>query len=127
VEGVTATIVVFALVLVALVAAFVRENHYQYDRDWDDDCGSDALDAEVMSEDTLSGDDWSLPVGASSSSLAEVGNMNDGYSSGFDNAPRPCFDLAVAYDELGELGMNSIFSDSFSDSGMSSGSVMFQD
>jgi len=124
---VTATIVVFALVLVALVAAFVRENHYQYDRDWDEDCGNDVLDAEVMSEDTSSSDDWLLPVGASSSSLAEVGNMNDGYFSDFDNTPRPCFDLAVAYDELGELGMNSVFRDSFSDSGMSSDFVMFKD
>jgi len=117
VEGVTATIVVFALVLVALVAAFIRENHYQDDCDWDDDRGNDALDAEVVSEATSSSDDWEQPVGVTVSGLTESSSMNDSYSLDFDNSPRPCFDLVSAYDELGELGMNSVFHDSFSDSG----------
>jgi len=126
-EGVTVTIVIFSLALAVLVAAFVRENYYQDGCDWDDDCGDDALDAKVMSEDTSSSDDWMPQVAASVSRSIEANNMNHSCLSDFNNDPRPCFDLVSVYDELGELGMNSVFNDSFSYSGTFNGTGILHD
>jgi len=114
VEGVTTTLVVFAIVLIVLAVVFIRSNMDGYDVDDDDYGGEDRVGYATM-ENTLVDDGWDAgDVFASKGSDMTLFSRDDDIDN---DDPRPGFDLVFEDDELGPLGANSIFDDSFSDSG----------
>jgi len=122
VEGVIVTCIVAVLALVVIVIGFIRSDDLD-DCDWNDEgYGTNFVAANASSD-----DGWLLPDETLIGGSGKTFSMNNDSLSGFDNDPRPGFDLAFAYDEMGELGANSIFHDSFSDSGSFTGSETIYD